>query len=66
LKADGTVVVAGDDRYGLYGTESWQDIVAIAAGSYNTVGLKSDGTVVGIYGKHEIENWRDIVAIQSA
>lgn len=48
LKADGTVIAAGSNSHGqckVYG-EDWQDIIAIAAGDYHTVGLKSDGTVL--------------------
>ena len=42
----------------------WRDIVAISAGSQNTVGLKSDGTVVAV-GSNEnnrsnVSDWRDI------
>lgn len=36
-------------------------------GSYHTVGLKSDGTVVAVglnkYGQCDVSGWRDIVAI---
>lgn len=46
LKNDGTVVAEGDNDYGQCNVSEWNDIVAIAAGSYHTVGLKADGTVV--------------------
>ena len=46
LKADGTVLAAGDNTYGQCDVSDWTDIVAVAAGSYHTVGLKADGTVV--------------------
>jgi alpha-tubulin suppressor-like RCC1 family protein len=45
----------------------WTDIVAIAAGSNHTVGLKSDGTVItvgsNIYGQCDVSDWVNIVAI---
>ncbi|MEI3085364.1 MAG: RCC1 domain-containing protein [Oscillospiraceae bacterium] len=42
----------------------WTDIIAVSAGSYNTVGLKSDGTVVAA-GSNEnnrsnVTGWKDI------
>jgi alpha-tubulin suppressor-like RCC1 family protein len=46
----------------------WTDIVAIAAGDFHTVGLRSDGTVVlagytaELYGD-EVSDWTDIFAI---
>ncbi|MCL2028645.1 MAG: hypothetical protein FWG79_09225, partial [Bacteroidales bacterium] len=42
-------------------------ISAVAVGSYHTVGLKVDGTVVAVganfAGQCNVESWRDIVAI---
>ena len=51
LKTDGTVVYAGnygDSGYSskLFEVSRWRNITAIAAGSFHTVGLKSDGTLV--------------------
>ena len=46
LKADGTVVAAGNNDYGQCNVDSWKDIVAVAAGNVHTIGLKADGTVV--------------------
>jgi len=45
----------------------WRDIIAIAAGGFHTVGLKTDGMVVAV-GKNEDSqcntgSWRDIIAI---
>ena len=46
-----------------------RDRVAIAAGGYNTVGLKADGTVVATgsntYGCCNVAGWSDIVAISA-
>ena len=41
LKADGTVVAVGDNRYGRCDVSDWRDIVAISAGSLHTALLKS-------------------------
>lgn len=46
LKADGTVIAAGDNSRGQCNVDTWADIVAIAAGNYHTAGLKKDGSVV--------------------
>lgn len=46
LRSDGTVLAAGDNRFGQCNVSEWTDVVAIAAGAYHTVGLKADGSVV--------------------
>lgn len=47
----------------------WTGIVAVRAGRYHTVGLKSDGTVVAVgldfMGRCNVGNWTDIVAISA-
>ena len=47
----------------------WSDIVAVSAGTDNTVGLKSNGTVVAVgdnsYGQCDVSGWSDIVAISA-
>lgn len=91
LKADGTVIASQYDaeKDPTYNTdfyngqcdvqgEEWENIVAIAAGAYHTVGLKADGTVVATryydyenypfdnyYGQCEVGQLRDIVAISA-
>lgn len=61
LKADGTVKVNGVN---LPEAEEWTDIVAIAAGEYHLVGLKSDGKVVATgdndHGQCYVTHWYDI------
>lgn len=84
LKSDGTVVAVGCDddsaEYDDYDNyddyddgqcevSDWQDIVAVSAGDYHTVGLKSDGTVVAVGcnddGQCNVSGWQDIVAISA-
>ena len=58
--------------------EDWEDIIAIAAGDWHTVGLRSDGTVVstkpdsdkhpGLYlGAYNVEgaDWTNIIEISA-
>jgi len=58
------VVAVGDNEDGQCNTGSWKDIVAIAARSNRTVGLKADGTVVAVgnndRGQCNTGSWRDI------
>lgn len=61
-------VVAVDDGDGTMGTDvsDWEDIVSVSAGGDFTVGLKSDGTVVGTGDSayySGVEQWTDIVDI---
>jgi alpha-tubulin suppressor-like RCC1 family protein len=46
---------------------NWTDIIQVAAGSMQTVGLSSDGTVVAVgwnaYEQCEVGNWTDIVQV---
>lgn len=48
LKADGSVMAFGDNRFGQCDVPSGlRDVVAVAAGGDHSLALKSDGTVVG-------------------
>ena len=62
LKADGTVVAVGSNRYGPCDVSGWKDIVAISAGDSHTVGLKADGTVAAVgsnkYGQCDVSGWK--------
>ena len=46
LKRDGTVIAAGENRYGQLDVSDWVDIVAIDCSDYLSIGLKADGTMV--------------------
>jgi alpha-tubulin suppressor-like RCC1 family protein len=67
LKADGTVVAIGNNKYGQCNVGGWTDITQVAAGEYHTVGLASDGTVVAIgnnkYGQCNVGGWTDITQV---
>lgn len=45
LRSDGKVVAVGDNKYNQCDVEGWEDIVAIAAGDWFTIGLHPDGSV---------------------
>lgn len=63
LKENGEVVATN----GVGNVSSWSDIIAIAAGAYHSLGLKSDKTVVSIgdnsYKQRDIQNWSNIKQI---
>jgi len=67
LKANGTVVAAGDNGDGQCNVGGWTDITQIAAGDYYTVGLKYDGTVTTVgdndYGQCDVGGWTDITQV---
>lgn len=69
IKADGTLVTAGNNDYGQLDVSGWTDVVAVAAGDDQTIGLMSDGTVKATgyndYGECDVDNWTNIVAIAS-
>ena len=54
----------GRNKEGQCDVSGWRGIVAIAAGSKHTLGLKSDGTVVAVgdneYGQYDVSGWRGI------
>ena len=80
LKADGTVVTAGaidperaswdpnsKTNYGQCDTKEWKDIVSVAAGSYHTVGLKENGSVIAVGSNYkrqcDTSSWTDVIEI---
>ena len=50
--------------YGQNNVTAFTDIVEIAANGYQSIGLKSDGTVVAVgnndYGQCDVSGWTDI------
>ena len=70
LKADGTVVATGNNKYGQCNVGSWNNIVAVSCGDgSDTVGLKADGTVVATgyngSGQCNVGGCNNIVAVAS-
>lgn len=68
LTPDGHVVAAGDNMSGQCNVSNWENIVAIAAGDFHTVGLTENKTVVTTQtGKigDEVRSWTDIVAVSA-
>ena len=70
LRQDSIVVTLkndGDLNYGECYVSGWWDIIAISTGSYHTVGLKSNGTVVaagrGGHGECSVSEWNNIVSV---
>jgi len=71
LRTNGTVVVDLDTNQGEADVDDWNDIIAVSAGKFHTVGLKSDGTVLAVGnmnrmtdgGQCKVDKWTDIVAI---
>ena len=67
MKSDGTVLAVGNNDYVQCDVADWRDIVAVSAGDYHTVGLKSDGTVVATkytgvrmlyFGRCDVAGWK--------
>lgn len=75
LRQDGTVAAKGSSQASAYANRGyrcdvsgWTDIIQVSAAS-QTVGVKSDGTVVAVgvnrYGQCDLDSWRDIVAVSA-
>jgi len=69
LRADGTVVAAGDNNYGQCNVGNWKDIVSVAGGEDHSVGLTSTGTAVAVgrnnYGQCNVSNLDGITAVSA-
>lgn len=69
VKADGTLISAGDNEHGQISVSDWRNVVAVAAGDDQTIGLLSDGTVKATgyndFGECSVGSWTNIVAIAS-
>ena len=73
LKTDGTVVATGGNTTGQLNVYGWHQIVALAAGSTRTFGLRKNGTVaVTTYTGssydylNDVAGWRDVTAFSAA
>lgn len=66
IRQDGSLIATGNDGIWL-DVKDWTDIVAVAAGDFHTVGLRSDGTVAvtgtNVFGQCDVEDWTDIVDV---
>ena len=62
-----SVLAVGSNSYGALNIGGWREIVALAGGHHNTVGLKADGTAVAAgsnsYSQRNVDGWSDIVAV---
>lgn len=60
----GRVLAAGDNAFGQCDVAAWEGIVAVAAGSAHTLGLRSDGTVLATGctddGRCDVGTWRGL------
>ena len=70
IKEDGTVSSCGNNEDGLLNVETWRDIVKIAPGTFHTVGLRKDGTLVVLYDNYvrrsepqNMEDWKNVTDV---
>jgi hypothetical protein len=59
------VVAVGDNEYEQCEVDDWTDIIQISAGG-DTVGLKSDGTVVTTSTDYDVSGWTNIIEVSTA
>lgn len=68
---DGQVKAAGFNSDGQCHTNTydWRDMTAVSAGAGFTIGLRADGTVLGVgrndFGQIGVKNWTDIIEISA-
>ena len=59
------MVAVGYNEYGQCDVSQWTDIVAISAGGFHTLGLKSDGSIVATgrneSGQCEVQGWDNMM-----
>lgn len=71
VKPDGTVHAAGYSGYSAISVSGWSDIIKVAAASYNSIGLKANGTclrtgrVTSSNDMAVVESWVDVVDIDA-
>ena len=73
VTVDGTVLAVGDNITGRCDVNRWSDIIAVAAGINETIGLRADGTVISTelkkgqnYGQCNVASWNDLIAISAS
>lgn len=58
------MLAAGDNSFGQCDVGVWRDVVAVAAGSTHSLGLRADGTVVSAGnpadGRCDVDSWQNI------
>ena len=62
LKKDGTVVAAGENRFGECEVSDWKDIAAITAESKACLGTKNDGTLI-VAGDTDVSGIDDLAPV---
>lgn len=69
VRADGTMVAAGDNAKGQCNVSGWKNIVSVSAGARFTMGLQSDGAVVATgsncQGQCGVNGWKNAVAVSA-
>ena len=67
LKTDGTVLLAGENKYVQSSVADWKDITYISANTRHALGIRTDGTVVSAgnneSGQCDVYEWEDIIAV---
>lgn len=70
VKENGSVVASGNNDVGQCNVDSWEDVVSVAASTWSTVGVKSDGTIIttkydlGWGYLEEAEKWDNIISVE--
>jgi alpha-tubulin suppressor-like RCC1 family protein len=68
---DGQVKSCGTNSDGQCHTNTydWRDMTAVSAGACFTIGIRADGTVLGVgrndFGQTDVKNWTDMTAISA-
>ena len=63
------VLAIGNNSDNQSNLSHWDNVIAISAGGFHSVGLRADGTVIAegqySYGEINVSGWRDIIAISA-
>ena len=67
LTGEGSVVAAGDNKYGQCNVYDWSEIIEVSAARTHTVGLRTDGTVIAVgnneWGQCNTHDWSGVVMV---